>query len=144
MTGQYGSYLSLQPRKLTVPSKSHYDLIQGLAEDLLTESLSATHQTQKFLEGSILRHPKLRNAQLAFLDLTAWEAQTGVLTEDALRSACEAYYDRNHDKLYCFNDLQKYLVLLGEDVILKFLKYVLKNVEDSSSAVEVRTIFTYC
>lgn len=107
-------------------------------------SPNATHQTQKFLEGSILRHPKLRNAQLALLDLTAWEAQTGVLTEDALRSACEAYYDRNHDKLYCFNDLQKYLVLLGEDVILKFLKYVSKNVEDSSSAVEVRTIFTYC
>jgi N-terminal acetyltransferase B complex non-catalytic subunit len=111
---------------------------------LLTWSSRATQQTQKFLEGSILRHPKLRNAQLALLDLTSWKAQAGDSSDSDLRSTCEAYYDRNHDKLYCFNDLQKYLVLLGEDMILKFLQYVSKNVEDLSSVVEVRIIFKYC
>jgi N-acetyltransferase B complex (NatB) non catalytic subunit len=87
-----------------------------------------------------LRHPKLRNAQLALLDLASWRTQGGALTVEDLELACEAYYDRNRDKLYCFPDLRKHVVLLG-DAMSKFLGHALSYVEDPNNGVDVWACF---
>ncbi|KAL2007064.1 hypothetical protein VTN00DRAFT_8502 [Thermoascus crustaceus] len=93
----------------------------------------AAQETQTFIEGFIERQPKSRNAQLARLELVHWKVQSGSQTADDLLSACQVYLDRNSNKLYCFDDLQKYLVALGKDSILKFLEHVASHVEEQSS-----------
>lgn len=96
---------------------------------------------QTFIEEFIERQPKSRNAQLARLDMVHWRVQSGAQTADDLLSACQLYFDRSSNRLYCFEDLQKYLVALGKDLVSKFLDHVSSHVDEQSSGKDVCSCF---
>ncbi|KAH8428707.1 MDM20/NAA25 family protein [Aspergillus melleus] len=89
-------------------------------------------ETQKFINGFIESEPKSRNAQLARLDLIHFQFQSGNLKADELVAACQEYFDRNKNKLYCFGDLQTYLSALDKDALSKFVEYTIQGQEEAS------------
>ncbi|KAL2215610.1 cytoskeleton organization protein [Thermoascus aurantiacus ATCC 26904] len=105
------------------------------------DSPDAVQDVQTFIEEFIERQPKSRNAQLARLDMVHWRVQSGAQTADDLLSACQLYFDRNSNRLYCFEDLQKYLVALGKDLVSKFLDHVSSHVDEQSSGKDANDPF---
>ncbi|KAL4921271.1 N-acetyltransferase B complex non catalytic subunit-domain-containing protein [Aspergillus aurantiobrunneus] len=82
-----------------------------------------TSETQNFISEFIASQPKSRNAQLARLDLTHSNFQSGALKQEDLLSGCQAYFDHSKNKLYCFGDLLSYLPSLNKDAISAFVDH---------------------
>src|SRR5215471_6265223 len=97
-------------------------------------------ETQDFIDNYVKRQPKSRNAQLASLDLVQHRVDSRYLTPEDLLSACKVYFDCNSNRLYCFHDLQRYLVKLDPILLETFLAYVsnevvLENSENTNGKV---------
>ncbi|KAK2753596.1 hypothetical protein FQN54_007373 [Arachnomyces sp. PD_36] len=84
-------------------------------------------ETQDFIQDFIRRQPRSRNAQLASLDLTQYQVTNGSQTKEDLLAACQTYFDANCNKLYCFDDLQKYLADFDSETLGAFHKHISNN-----------------
>ncbi|KMP09176.1 hypothetical protein CIHG_03505 [Coccidioides immitis H538.4] len=89
----------------------------------------AFKDVEEFIENHIAKRPKSRNAQLARLDLTSRQVSKGKRLSPAdLLTGCKIYFDNNKTKLYCFNDLRRYLTILDESFREEFHSHVVQHV----------------
>ncbi|KAL1972383.1 hypothetical protein VTN31DRAFT_6797 [Thermomyces dupontii] len=92
---------------------------------------NTTTETQAFLDGFAQRFPS-RNAQLALLDLAAWKLETNAITPSDMLAACQTYFDRTNNKLYCFGDLRRYITRLEKADTIALADYALRKVDEDS------------
>ncbi|KAK2882734.1 hypothetical protein FQN49_000046 [Arthroderma sp. PD_2] len=98
------------------------------------EKPEAFQETEEIISNYIKKRPASRNAQLASLDLKLQGIETGKSTHEDVLSECIQYFNRNQRKIYCFNDLQRYLTELDTNLYLKFESEALKTLEGKTSS----------
>ncbi|KAF3481657.1 uncharacterized protein GIQ15_04416 [Arthroderma uncinatum] len=107
------------------------------------EKPEAFRETEEVISNYIKKRPASRNAQLASLELKLQGIETRKSTSEDVLSGCVQYFDRNQRKIYCFNDLQRYLIELDANLYQKFETEVLKIVKESKGSNAIPQINAY-
>lgn len=142
-TGVFGSSCS-PPRRSWKNQSELRDPDQSFNKLILIASQQRTiKETQDFLQDFIRRQPRSRNAQLANLDLIQHRITIGDQTSADLLSACQTYFDTNCSKLYCFEDLQKYLVTFDTETSTAFHKHASNNEKVREGQTSTQEVFIY-
>ncbi|EFR01693.1 hypothetical protein MGYG_04696 [Nannizzia gypsea CBS 118893] len=107
------------------------------------EKQDAFQDTTEIISNYIKKRPASRNAQLANLELKLQGTEIGKSTPDEVLSGCIEYFRRNQRKIYCFNDLQRYLTDLDTGLYSKFESEVSKIVEEATKSSAIPKINAY-
>lgn len=94
-------------------------------------NFSAFQDTAEVISNYLAKRPASRNAQLAQLELKLQGIEFDKSTPEGMLSGCIEYFRRNQRKIYCFNDLQRYLTGLDTHLYSKFEDEVSKIVEET-------------
>ncbi|KAM5438271.1 hypothetical protein MferCBS31731_005132 [Microsporum ferrugineum] len=100
-------------------------------------------EAAELISTYIERRPTSRNAQLASLELKLQGVGTGKSTPEEVLSECIQYFKRNQRKIYCFNDLQRYLNNLDTSLYQIFESEVSKIVEEGNKSSAIPRINAY-
>lgn len=92
---------------------------------------SAFQDTAEVVSNYLEKRPASRNAQLANLELKLQGIEVNKSDPEEVLRGCIEYFRRNQRKIYCFNDLQRYLPGLDTRLYSKFEDEVFKIVEDT-------------
>lgn len=102
-------------------------LIEILWYPELTVLRRTIRQTKDLISEYIQKCPASRNAQLARLKFVQSQVSASASGLEALLSECKDYFDRNGRKVYCFQDLRKYLPTLEPSLQSAFQLHVSEN-----------------
>ncbi|GBF59806.1 N-alpha-acetyltransferase NatB auxiliary subunit [Trichophyton mentagrophytes] len=107
------------------------------------EKQDAFQDTAEVISNYLEKRPASRNAQLANLELKLQGIEMDKSDPEEVLRGCIEYFRRNQRKIYCFNDLQRYLTGLDTRLYSKFEDEVSKIVEETKKSSAIPQINAY-
>lgn len=90
--------------------------------------LRTSESTTLFVRNFAQRFPKSRNAHLALLEVSSWSLNSEETARVDFFTALINFYDLHSTKLYCFDDIRRYVSHLSQAHTLELVDHALEQV----------------